>query len=79
MVSSSSHAILTIPGEVRTKFGPRGRPDGSALGQIGIPGGKRFAMMIKLALLIAIYCVIMLFPRLFSHQTDQDAEGAAAS
>jgi hypothetical protein len=36
-------------------------------------------MMIKLALLIAIYCVIMLFPRLFSHRTDQDAEGAATT
>ncbi len=36
-------------------------------------------MMIKLALLTAIYCVIMLFPRLFSRQTSQDAEGAATS
>jgi hypothetical protein len=33
-------------------------------------------MMIKLALLIAIYCVIMLFPRVFSRVTAQEAERA---
>jgi hypothetical protein len=32
--------------------------------------------MIKLALLIAIYCVIMLFPRVFSRSEAQEAEGA---
>jgi hypothetical protein len=33
-------------------------------------------MMIKLALLIAIYCVIMLFPRVFSRASAQETEGA---
>jgi hypothetical protein len=36
-------------------------------------------MMIKLALLTAIYCVIMLFPRVFSRPTGQDAESAPAT
>jgi hypothetical protein len=40
--------------------------------------GLGFAMMIKLALLIAIYCVIMLFPRIFARATGQDAEGTPA-
>jgi hypothetical protein len=35
-------------------------------------------MMIKLGLLVAIYCVIMLFPRLFSRRTGKDAEGSPA-
>jgi hypothetical protein len=32
--------------------------------------------MIKLALLIAIYCVLMLFPRMFARPAAQEAEGA---
>ncbi len=36
-------------------------------------------MMIKLALLTAIYCVIMLFPRVFSRPAGHDAESAPAT
>jgi hypothetical protein len=35
-------------------------------------------MMIKLGLLVAIYCVIMLFPRLFSRRTGENAESSPA-
>lgn len=52
----------------------RGRPDANRLAQ-----GSGFAMLIKLALLTAIYCVIVLFPRVFWPTASKDAEPAEAA
>jgi hypothetical protein len=67
MVSSSSYRIFTPQGDLHE---PRDGQDGRPARGLG------FHMMIKLALLIAIYCVLMLFPRMFSRATAQEAEGA---
>jgi hypothetical protein len=57
-------------------LGGRSRASGPAH-RIGVLGIGVRKMMIKLALLTAIYCVIMLFPRLLSRRATPDAASAA--